>query len=363
MEGKPAGPVGEFLASDFFSALAARVLTAGVGVFVEMEILHKPVLLNECLSFLSPQGELYESNAVMVDSTTGEGGHSFNFLKKYEKLSVIAIDADKTIQARARERLAEFGERVRFYNGWFNDFYAHYPEEFPYPDIILFDLGISVFHYEKSERGFSFRYDEKLDMRLDESAGKSAAELVNELPEEKLADLIYLYGEEKLSRRIAAAIVEARAGGKIESSKALAEIIWNAVPANYRYGPIHPATRTFQALRIAVNGELKRLPEALHSAFNVLNEGGKMGVITFHSLEDRIVKNYFRNLGKACVCPPEVAVCRCGGKPCAEIITRKPICPSEEEIKDNSPSRSAKLRVVRKLRDADEYRLSGVAGF
>lgn len=143
----------------------------------------------------------------------------------------------------------------------------------------------------------------------------------------------------------------------------MAEIIWNAVPANYRYGNIHPATRTFQALRIAVNSELKRLPDALHQAFNDLKVGGKMGVITFHSLEDRIVKNYFRNLGKQCVCPPEVANCRCGGEPCAEILTRKPVCPSEEEIKMNSPSRSAKLRVVRKLRDATEYHLNGVIGY
>ncbi|MCR4735830.1 MAG: 16S rRNA (cytosine(1402)-N(4))-methyltransferase RsmH [Treponema sp.] len=328
-----------------------------------MEIVHTPVLLNECLEYLSPLGEPYESKALLIDSTLGEGGHTFNFLSKYKNLSVVGLDADCVIQAKAKERLSVFGDRVHFYNGWFNDFYSNYPAEYEKPDLILFDLGISVFHYEKAERGFSFRYDEKLDMRLNEASEKSAADLVNELAEEKLADLIYLYGEEKLSRRIASAIVEARRGGKIESSKALAEIIWNAVPANYRYGQIHPATRTFQALRIAVNGELKRLPTALHSAFNCLKVNGKMGVITFHSLEDRIVKNYFRNLGKQCVCPPEVAVCRCGGKACAEILTRKPVCPTEEEVKANSPSRSAKLRVVRKLADASEYRLIGVEGF
>ncbi len=328
-----------------------------------MEVVHTPVLLNECLTWLSPVGEPYESHALMIDSTLGEGGHTYNFLKNYENLSVVGLDADCVIQAKAKERLAEFGERVHFFNGWFNEFYDNYPDEYEHPNIILFDLGISVFHYEKSERGFSFRYDEKLDMRLNAASETNAADLVNDLPEEKLADLIYLYGEEKLSRRIAKAIVDARAGGRIESSKALAEIIWNAVPANYRYGNIHPATRTFQALRIAVNSELKRLPSALHSAFNDLQIGGKMGVITFHSLEDRIVKNYFRNLGKECVCPPEVAVCRCGGKACAEILTRKPICPTEEEIKKNSPSRSAKLRVVRKLRDATEFHLNGVLGY
>ena len=328
-----------------------------------MEIVHTPVLLNECLEYLSPVGEAFEKNAVMIDSTLGEGGHSFNFLSKYPNLKIVGLDADKVIQAKARERLACFGERMNFFNGWFNDFYANYPCEYEKPNLILFDLGISVFHYEKSERGFSFRYDEKLDMRLNAESEKSAADLVNELSETELADMIYLYGEEKLSRRIAKAIVDARAGGKIESSKALAEIIWNCVPANYRYGQIHPATRTFQALRIAVNSELKRLPKALSDAFACLKVGGKMGVITFHSLEDRIVKNYFRNLGKQCVCPPEVAICRCGGSECAEIITRKPICPTEEEIKANSPSRSAKLRVIRKIKDATEFHSIGVVGY
>lgn len=328
-----------------------------------MEIVHTPVLLNECLDYLSPIGESFEKNALMIDSTLGEGGHSFNFLSKFENLKIVGLDADKVIQAKARERLACFGERMNFFNGWFNDFYANYPSEYEKPDLILFDLGISVFHYEKSDRGFSFRYDEKLDMRLNAESEKSAADLVNELSETELADMIYLYGEEKLSRRIAKAIVDARSGGKIESSKALAEIIWNCVPANYRYGQIHPATRTFQALRIAVNGELKRLPKALSDAFACLKPGGKMGVITFHSLEDRIVKNYFRNLGKQCVCPPEVAVCRCGGSECAELLTRKPICPTEEEIKANSPSRSAKLRVIRKIKDATEFHSIGVVGY
>mgnify|MGYP003289876285 FL=1 len=328
-----------------------------------MEIVHTPVLLNECLDYLSPIGESFEKNALMIDSTLGEGGHSFNFLSKFENLKIVGLDADKVIQAKAKERLSCFGQRMNFFNGWFNDFYANYPSEYEKPNLILFDLGISVFHYEKSDRGFSFRYDEKLDMRLNAESEKSAADLVNELSETELADMIYLYGEEKLSRRIAKAIVDARSGGKIESSKALAEIIWDCVPANYRYGQIHPATRTFQALRIAVNGELKRLPKALSDAFACLKPGGKMGVITFHSLEDRIVKNYFRNLGKQCVCPPEVAVCRCGGSECAEILTRKPVCPTEEEIKANSPSRSAKLRVIRKIKDATEFHSIGVVGY
>lgn len=322
-----------------------------------MEIVHTPVLLQECLEYLSPAGETFEKNALMIDSTLGEGGHSNAFLSKFPGLHIIGLDADKTIQAKARERLSVYGNRMNFFNGWFNDFYENYDLSGERPDLILFDLGISVYHYEKSGRGFSFRYDEPLDMRLNASEGESAADIVNTWKEEELANMIYLYSDEKMSRRIARAIVEARLGGKIVSSKALADIIWNAVPANYRYGQIHPATRTFQALRIAVNSELRRLPKALHWAFNVLKDGGKMGVITFHSLEDRIVKNYFRNLGKQCICPSNQAVCTCGGSACAEILTRKPVEPTAEEVKVNSPSRSAKLRVVRKIRDASEMHL------
>lgn len=327
-----------------------------------MEVVHTPVLLNECLQYLSPVGEPFENHCLMIDSTLGEGGHTYNFLKKFDGLSVVGLDADCVIQARAKERLAEFGERIHFFNGWFNDFYENYDKTGRRPDLILFDLGISVYHYEKSGRGFSFRQDEPLDMRLNASEGESAGDIVNGWKEEALANMIYLYSDEKMSRRIARAIVEARTAGKITSSKALADLIWDAVPASYRYGQIHPATRTFQALRIAVNSELRRLPLALHSAFNVLNEGGKMGVITFHSLEDRIVKNYFRNLGKQCVCPPQQAVCSCGGRPCAEVLTRKPVEPTSEEVKSNSPSRSAKLRVVRKLRDAANQHFLAIEG-
>ena len=326
-----------------------------------MEIVHTPVLLRECLDFLSPVGEPYEKNAFMIDSTLGEGGHTNAFLSKYPELKICGVDADSVIQQRAKERLSCFGDRIRFFNGWFNDFYSSYPAEMPKPDLILFDLGISVFHYEKSNRGFSFRYDETLDMRLKENGTLSAFDIVNSYSEKDLADLIFLYGEEKLSRRIASAIVEARSVSEISSSKSLAEIIYNCVPEKYRHGAIHPATRTFQALRIAANDELGHLPKALFDAFNCLNAGGKMGVITFHSLEDRIVKNFFRNLGKECVCPPEFAECRCGGKQCAEILTRKPVCPGEEEIKVNSPSRSAKLRVVRKLKNAEKLHLRDVS--
>ena len=325
-----------------------------------MEIVHTPVLLNECLSYLSPVGEPFESSAYMIDSTLGEGGHSFNFLSKYPTLKMKGLDADSVIQTRAKERLSPFGERMSFYNGWFNDFYRNFPSDAEHPNLILFDLGISVFHYERSGRGFSFRHDEVLDMRLNSETTESAADVVNTMEEQKLANMIYLYSDEKYSRRIASEICRVRQTSRIESTKQLADIIFNAVPAKYRHGNIHPATRTFQALRIQVNSELSRLPEAIHDAFNVLAPMGKLGVITFHSLEDRIVKNYFRNLGKQCVCPPEVPVCNCGGIPCAEVLTRKPVEPTEEEVRTNSPSRSAKLRVVRKLRDADAKRLYGV---
>ncbi len=325
-----------------------------------MTPVHTPVLLAECLEELSPVGEPYEKNAFMIDSTLGEGGHSEAFLKKYPGLKICGLDADKAIQGRAKERLSVFGERVSFYNGWFNDFYSNYPEDLPKPNLILFDLGISIFHYELSGRGFSFRNDEPLDMRIDPSKGKSAADIVNGFSERDLANLIYLYGEEKLSRKIAAAIVLARSAARIESSAALAQVISDAVGSRYAREKIHPATRTFQALRIAVNDELGHLPKALFDAFNDLAVGGKMGVITFHSLEDRIVKNFFRNLGKECVCPPNAPKCVCGGRPCAELLTRKPLGPSDEEIKVNSPSRSAKLRVVRKIMDADKMRLAGL---
>ena len=315
-----------------------------------MEIIHTSVLLNETLEWLSPENESFADNAFMVDSTLGEGGHSFAFLNRYKNLRIIGLDADQKIQARAKERLSCFGDRMNFHLGWFNDFYANYPDNLPKPNLILFDLGISVFHYERSGRGFSFRYDEELDMRLNDSEGKSASDIVNTMREDELANLIFNYSEERYSRRIARAIVENRQLAPITNSKVLAQIIYDCVPAPYRHGGIHPATKTFQALRIAVNAELNRLPEALHSAFNVLQVGGKMGVITFHSLEDRIVKNTFRNWAKVCSCPPEQPICTCRGSPKVELLTRKPIGPTEEEVKENSPSRSAKLRVIRKLR-------------
>jgi 16S rRNA (cytosine1402-N4)-methyltransferase len=209
-------------------------------------------------------------------------------------------------------------------------------------------LGVSFFHHEKSGRGFSFRYDEKLDMRIDTSTGISAADLIARYPEKDLADLIYANGEERYSRRIAKAVAEAKSNGAIGSSAVLAEIVEGAVPPAYRNGPMHPATRTFQALRIAVNGELSRLPDLLRAAFRILEPGGRTGVISFHSLEDRIVKNFFREKNRDCICPPEAPICKCGGQRELTILTGKGIKPGEEEIRRNPPSRSARFRAVEK---------------
>ncbi|HPO02033.1 MAG TPA: 16S rRNA (cytosine(1402)-N(4))-methyltransferase RsmH [Treponemataceae bacterium] len=315
-----------------------------------MEIIHTSVLLQECLQYLAPD----HGGSLMIDGTLGEGGHTEAFLTRYPDLHIIGIDADQKIQEKAKERLAQFGDRVSFYNGWSDVFFSEYPDAETKPDRILIDLGISLFHYEKSGRGFSFRSDEPLDMRLDPSYPQSAADLVNTMNETALADLIYQFGEERYSRRISKAICEKRGLSKFSTAKALADCIYSAVPGEYRHGRIHPATRTFQALRIAVNEELSRLPGLLSLALDVLAPNGKLGVITFHSLEDRIVKNYFRDMGKKCTCPPEVPICRCGGKAKVEVLTKKSVSPQEDEIRVNPPSRSARLRVVRKLSHEEE---------
>ncbi|GHU88697.1 hypothetical protein FACS189476_06260 [Spirochaetia bacterium] len=186
-------------------------------------------------------------------------------------------------------------------------------------------------------------------MRLDTSTGESAADLVAALPEKDLADLLYENAEERFSRRIAHVLVETRKQGTITTTGALAELVERAVPASYRHGPIHPATRTFQALRIAVNGELARLPELLEGSLKALEPGGRLGIISFHSLEDRIVKNFFREKNKDCTCPPEAPICRCEGRRAVNILTRKGIAPGEAEIQKNPASRSARLRVAEKV--------------
>jgi 16S rRNA (cytosine1402-N4)-methyltransferase len=315
-----------------------------------MEALHVPVLLEETVQYLAPRGE----GELMLDATTGEGGHSFAFLSRFPDLKIIAVEADPLIQNTARERLKEFGDRVYFYTGWAQSFFASYPGNLERPDTILADLGISMFHYEKSGRGFSFRKDEPLDMRLDTSSGPDAADLIASLPEKDLADLIYRNAGERYSRRIARAIVAARKGGAIRNSGALAKLVEAAVPPSYRRGPVHPATKTFQALRIAVNGELSRLPDLLEGGLGLLKGGGRMGVISFHSLEDRIVKNFFREKSRNhstwdSTPSPEAPIGRGEGRGLVNVLIRKGLVPGEAEKKKNPPSRSARLRVVEKI--------------
>ena len=295
-----------------------------------MEIVHYPVMHQEVLENLP----IPEGDSLMIDCTTGEGGHTSLFLSEYPALKVIGLDRDKVIQQKAIERLKPFGNRFTPVLSSFDDYLSTAEPESA--DAILFDLGISMFHYVESERGFSFRRDEVLDMRLDPDDGISAADVVNGYSEEALADVIYRYGEERYSRRIARAIVERRQEKEIERSAELADIIFHAVPRDYRYGRIHPATRTFQALRIEVNGELSKIEPALESAIRVLRKGGRIGVITFHSLEDRIVKWFFKEKAAK-------------EQPAIRIITKKPIVPTEKEEEENAPSRSAKLRVIEKI--------------
>lgn len=295
-----------------------------------MEILHYPVMHNEVLEEL-PLDKNKETK--MIDCTTGEGGHTQIFLDNYPLLTVYGVDIDSSIQKKAIERFASFGDRFKPIHSWFNEYLEGCESETV--DAILFDLGISIFHYEESERGFSFRKDEKLDMRLNPEQKLSACTVVNEYSEEELANCIYKYGEERYSRRISRAICEKRREKRIESSSELASIIASSVPREYRYGRIHPATRTFQAIRIEVNKELDRIEPSLVEALRVLKKGGRVAVITFHSLEDRIVKWTFKD-----------REAKYGD---IKILTKKPIVPTDKECDENAPSRSAKLRVVEKL--------------
>jgi 16S rRNA (cytosine1402-N4)-methyltransferase len=313
-----------------------------------MRIAHTPVLLEETIRYLAPRGH----DELMIDATLGEAGHTYEFMSRFRDLRVLGIDADREVQQKARERLGEFGDRIRFCNGWAQDYFGSLPVDGERPDTILIDLGISMYHYEESGRGFSFRRDETLDMRLDTSGGETAADLIARLPEKDLADLLYNNAGERYSRRIARALVERRARGAITGSAELAEIVSRAVPAAYRRGRSHPATKTFQALRVVVNRELLRLLELLETALAALRAGGRMGVISFDSLQDRGVKNFFRDKNKVCACPPETPICRCGGRQ-VTLLTRKPVAPGPEEVRRNPPSRSARLRVAEKTRKGD----------
>jgi len=313
------------------------------------EYAHTPVLLEEALNLLAPR----EKNELMVDANTGEGGHSYYFLSTFPELKMVCIDADGAVLAKAEKRLEAYRNRVHFYCGWSHDFFAGYPAELKRPDTVIIDSGVSLFHYRESGRGFSFEKDEYLDMRIDTSGGLTAADILARLPERELADLLYNNAGERYSRRIASSIINERKNGTITTTSALAGLVQRAVPVSYRHGQIHPATRTFQALRIAVNGELSKLPSLLEAALRVLEPGGRLGVISFHSLEDRIIKNFFRTMNKDCTCPAQAPICRCEGRRSVNILTKKGVAPGKDEIGRNPPSRSARLRVVEKVLDED----------
>lgn len=304
--------------------------------------MHLPVMPEEVLELLRvSRGGLY------VDCTLGLGGHTEAILSASDRTRVIGIDQDDDALLLARERLDRFGERVRLVKSNFSEIKEVLSEE---PDGILTDLGVSSLQLDSATRGFSFRFDAPLDMRMDPaSGGRTAAELLEELDETEIANIIYQYGEERHSRRIARRIIEKRkAGEPVTTTTELAELVKRSVRFNPK-DKIHPATRTFQALRIAVNGELEILEKFIFDAADILKTDGVLAIITFHSLEDRIVKQTFQRLAGKCICPPRQPQCTCGARKTVAIATKKPIIPTEDEQRENPRSRSAKLRACRKL--------------
>ena len=312
----------------------------------EAENIHYPVLLAEATRFLAP-----ERGGLFIDATLGLGGHSEAILEKNGNVRVIGIDQDAEAVSHAGKRLQKYGERFRAFHANFSrikEIWESSGEK--KPDGILADLGVSSLQFDSAERGFSFRYDAPLDMRM--NAGEeteTAADLLQRLSEEEIANLIYEYGEERFSRRIARRIVERREkGAPLRTTKELAELVSGAVKKSKR-DQIHPATRTFQALRIAVNRELEILAGFIEDAVDILESEGRLVIISFHSLEDRIVKQTFQKLAGKCSCPPRFPRCVCGAQKKVEIMTKRPVVPNEKEQQENPRSRSAKMRVCRKL--------------
>ncbi|HEC23123.1 MAG TPA: 16S rRNA (cytosine(1402)-N(4))-methyltransferase RsmH [Chloroflexi bacterium] len=303
---------------------------------------HVPVLLSAVLEGLRPR-----SGMSFIDATLGAGGHAVALLEASAPDGrLLGFDRDAAALEVARRRLARFGDRVRVVHASYAQIGRLAPAHgFEAVDGILFDLGLSSLQLDDPARGFSFRFDAPLDMRFDPRHGITAAELVNELPEERLAALLREYGEERHARRIARAIVAAR---PVRTTGRLAEVVARAVP-RARHERIHPATRTFQALRIAVNEELEALERALPQAVELLRPGGRLAVISFHSLEDRIVKRFMRREAQDCLCPPEQLVCTCEHVARLRVITRKPIMATEEEIAANPRARSARLRLAERV--------------
>lgn len=305
---------------------------------------HRPVLLEETLKFLAP-----ERGGLFVDCTVGLGGHSEAILESSSDTRVLGMDLDAAALEYSRQRLAPFGARFRAFQANFRAIAIVLQQANErHPSGVLVDLGVSSLQFDSPERGFSFRFDAPLDMRMDPTSGATAADLLQQLPESEIARIIFEFGEERHSRRIARRIVERREQGKpITTTHELADLVRLAV-GGHRH-QIHPATRTFQALRIAVNHELEGLGEFVETAVDLLKDGGRFVGISFHSLEDRILKQELRRLSGHCECPPRLPVCECGARKAVEVLTRRPVVPSDRELEENPRARSAKLRAARKL--------------
>lgn len=311
----------------------------------EIEFSHRPVLLEECIAALQ-----IRPDGIYVDGTAGGGGHSFAIASHLTTGRLLAIDQDASAVAAASSRLAPLGERASV---WRNNF-CHLSEVCDQAGVgqidgVLLDLGVSSYQLDTPERGFSYQNDAPLNMRMDDRNPLTAWTVVNEYSESELRRILYEYGEERFAGRIAAQIVAARQKAPIDTTGELVRLVKSAIPVAAREGGHHPAKRTFQAIRIEVNGELDVIAPAIREAVSRLRPGGRMAIITFHSLEDRIVKQTFAALAQGCTCPKSLPVCVCGHRPQVRIETRKPILPGEEELKINSRSRSAKLRVISKL--------------
>lgn len=311
-----------------------------------MEFSHVSVLLNEAVDNL-----VWKDDGIYIDGTIGGAGHSEGILKRLgQKGKLIGIDRDENALDAARDRLKNYLDKVVLVHSNFSSIKEVLQDlKIQKVDGVLLDLGVSSPQLDISERGFSYMNDGPLDMRMDTTSGLTAADIVNTYDEDKLKRIIREYGEERWASRIARFIVEEREKSPIETTSKLVEVIKNAIPASARREGPHPAKRTFQAIRIAVNRELDEIEMALPDIADVLNPGGRMCVITFHSLEDRIVKDSMKKLSNPCTCPPEFPVCICGKKPVVKIITRKPTVPGTAEVENNPRARSAKLRVCEKL--------------
>lgn len=306
---------------------------------------HISVLLDECL-----EGLAIRPDGIYVDGTLGGAGHSFQIAKRLTTGRLIGIDRDPVALAAAAERLSPCQDRVTLVHSNFCELALVLKElGIPGVDGILLDLGVSSPQLDDGERGFSYMADAPLDMRMNGQDALTAAEIVNTWPQEELKRILYSYGEERYAPQIAAAICQRRGEKQIETTLELVDIIRSAMPAAALREKQHPAKRSFQAIRIAVNDELNAVEKVMEAAIPLLNPGGRLAVITFHSLEDRIVKTAMAAASKGCTCPPSFPVCVCGKKPQIKLISRKPVTASQEELENNPRSRSAKLRVCEKL--------------